>query len=117
MLSVIAFILAFIVFSLTIIPGIIMSLKSYRMLSNEGFDRKSQWITWFVSNGLAAILWILIIIFSVHFKSGGAPSEDDWMNLYKLFAMSGALPGISLFLGGILQRIWLKIRINKVDLP
>lgn len=108
MLSVIAFILAFIVFVLTIIPGIIMFLTTIKKLSKEDVDRKSIWKTWFLGNGITGILWGVVITLSVHFSSGGAPTEEDWGNLYKLFAMSGALPGICLFFGGIFQRLWLQ---------
>ena len=113
MLSAIAFIVAFFIFTLTIIPGIIMFLMTMKKLKKNGIERRSMWKTWLTGTILTGTIWALIIKMTIQFDSSGAPTEEDWINLYQLFAMGAALPGISLFFAGIFQRIWLRIEIHR----
>lgn len=106
MLSAIGVIIGFITFAISLPPGLIISISAWRSLKKKNVPVKRIGLFFLVSLILSVLFWIFLTGALVDLESsGGAPTEEDWINLYKFFALMGALPGGSLTITGLALRI------------
>lgn len=116
MLSVVAVFLGFISFVLCLIPGLIVMGITLAKIKSGSLPFKRPGSSYLMLCLVVSFLWIMFIVFSVHFpSSGGAPTEESWLSLYKAFAMLGAIPGISLLGGSFIFRLYAFIKKRQLD--
>nr|MDA3851280.1 hypothetical protein [Spirochaetaceae bacterium] len=103
---VIAIFVAFLVFIVTILPGVGFSILGFSVLKKRSSFKNLGFYIRGIGFLVMGVYWLLHI-FSLKAPTppGGAPTVEDWEYLFKMLRRWAALPGLASFSGGLVQLI------------